>query len=72
MSTNPQTAGYKATITYPSDTELVITHEFQAPRRLVWEAATRPEHVRCWHGARQGNFTVCNIDLPVSGPWRCA
>lgn len=69
MSTNPQTAGYQATITYPSNTELVITREFQAPRQLVWEAATRPEHVRRWYGAGQGSFTVCDIDLRVGGRW---
>lgn len=51
MSTNPQTAGYQATITYPSDTELIITREFQArasssgrqpPDRSTSAAGTAP------------------------------
>jgi len=35
----------RATLTMPSDTELVITREFNAPRALVFEALSKPESV---------------------------
>ncbi len=62
----------KATLTMPSDTELVITRTFNAPRHLVWEAMTTPEHVRNWWGPRKYQMTVCEIDLRVGGRWRFA
>lgn len=36
------------TVTFPSPTELRIERTFDAPRRLVWEAHTRPEYIRQW------------------------
>src|SRR5260370_16388641 len=51
------------TLTLPSDRELVITTVFDAPRRLVFEASTKPEHVRRWWGPRRFTMTVCEIDL---------
>jgi uncharacterized protein YndB with AHSA1/START domain len=53
-----------------SDTEIVITRDFNAPAALVWEAWTRPEHVRRWYGLRGSNLSVCEIDLRVGGSWR--
>lgn len=58
------------TLTMPSDRELVITSVFDAPRRLVFEACTRPEHVRRWWGPRRFTMTVCEIDLRPGGAWR--
>jgi uncharacterized protein YndB with AHSA1/START domain len=57
-------------ITMPSDKEIVITRTFNAPRRLVFEAWTKPEHVRQWYGMRPLKMTVCEIDLSVGGRWR--
>lgn len=54
----------------PSDTEIVMTREFDAPRRMVFDAWTRPELLRRWHGARGWNLVVCEIDLRVGGSWR--
>jgi uncharacterized protein YndB with AHSA1/START domain len=49
--------GTKAlTLTLPSDREIVMTRVFDAPRRLVFEAHSKPEHVRRWWGPRR--FTV--------------
>lgn len=70
-ASNYPTTG-KATLTMPSDNELVISRTFQAPRRLVWEALTTPEHVRNWWGPRKYQMTVCEIDLRVGGRWRFA
>lgn len=36
------------TVTTPTDREIVITRVFDAPRRLVFEAYTNPEHLRHW------------------------
>ena len=37
-------------VTTPSDREIVLTRLFDAPRHLVFEAMTKPEHVRRWWG----------------------
>lgn len=59
-----------AVITIPSDTEIVITREFNAPRQLVWDAFTKPEHVRNWWGLRDHENHITEIDLRVGGSWR--
>ncbi|MFI1396509.1 SRPBCC family protein [Streptomyces sp. NPDC020681] len=58
------------TLTTPTDRELVITRVFDAPRSLVFEAWTKPEHVRKWYGLRALTTTVCDIDLRPGGAWR--
>ena len=60
----------RATLTMPSDTELVITREFNAPRALVFEALSKPEHVKRWYGLRQLTMPVCEIDFREGGKWR--
>ncbi len=57
-------------LTFPSDREIVITRVFDAPRQLVFEAWTKPEHVRQWYGPSFLTMTVCEIDLRVGGQWR--
>jgi uncharacterized protein YndB with AHSA1/START domain len=49
---------------------ITITREFDAPRQLVFEAWTNPEHVQHWYGPSQLTFTVCEIDLRPGGRWR--
>ncbi len=58
--------------TTPSDQEITLTRLFDAPRRLVWEAMSKPEHVRRWWGILddQHAMTVCEIDFRVGGAWR--
>jgi uncharacterized protein YndB with AHSA1/START domain len=58
------------TVTSVSDTELVLARTFAAPRRLVFDAFTRPELLRRWHGARGWRLVVCEIDLRPDGAWR--
>ena len=58
------------TFTTPSDREIVITRVFDAPRRLVFEAWTNPEHLPNWFGARGWTLPVCEIDLRKDGAWR--
>ena len=66
------TGSRKATVTLPSDTQILITREFDAPKELVWQAWTTPELVRRWWHANRGEMTVCEIDLRVGGKWRYA
>ena len=57
-------------ITTPTDREIVLTRSFAAPRGLIFEAWTTPEHVRRWWGCDKAAMTVCEIDLRVGGSWR--
>ena len=61
---------FQATLTTPSDTEILVTRVFNAPAPLVFEAWTKPEHVKNWYGLRSMKTTVCDIDLRVGGAWR--
>ena len=56
----------------PSDREIVLTRLFDAPRRLVFDAMTKPEHVRRWWGKLDDEHSVpvCEIDLRPGGAWR--
>src|SRR5687768_8863844 len=54
----------------PSETEIIITREFDAPRDLVWEAFSKPEHLKRWWGTRDTTMVVCDVDLRVGGTWR--
>lgn len=58
-------------ITTPTDREIVMTRVFDAPRRLVFEALTKPELVRQWLLGPPGwSMPVCEIDLRVGGSYR--
>jgi uncharacterized protein YndB with AHSA1/START domain len=59
-----------AVVTLPSETEILITREFDAPRHLVYKAWTTPELVRRWWSGRRGEMTTAEIDLRVGGKWR--
>ena len=61
-----------ARVTLPTDEQILITREFDAPRHLVWEAWTTPELVKRWWNAKRGEVTVAEIDLRVGGKWRSA
>jgi uncharacterized protein YndB with AHSA1/START domain len=61
---------YKATVTLPSDDQILITREFDAPRHLVYRAWTTPELVKRWWAGKRGEVTVAEIDLRVGGTWR--
>jgi uncharacterized protein YndB with AHSA1/START domain len=60
----------KATVTLPTDEQILITREFDAPRHLVYEAWTTPELVKRWFGGNHGEVTSAEIDLRVGGTWR--
>jgi uncharacterized protein YndB with AHSA1/START domain len=59
-----------AAVTLPTDEQILITREFDAPRQLVFKAFTTPELVRRWWHAKRGEMTVAEIDLRAGGKWR--
>jgi uncharacterized protein YndB with AHSA1/START domain len=59
-----------AKVTLPTDEQILITREFDAPKELVYKAWTTPELVRRWWHANRGEMTTCEIDLRVGGGWR--
>jgi uncharacterized protein YndB with AHSA1/START domain len=64
------TSSGTATVRLPTDEQILITREFDAPRHLVYRAWTTPELVRRWWGAKRGEVTIAEIDLRVGGRWR--
>ena len=58
------------TVTTPSDLEIVLTREFDAPRALVFEALSKPEHLRHWWGQAGSTLTHCEMDFRPGGKWR--
>jgi uncharacterized protein YndB with AHSA1/START domain len=59
-----------AVVTLPTDEQILITREFDAPKHLVYKAFTSPELVKRWWNAKRGEVTVAEIDLRVGGKWR--
>jgi uncharacterized protein YndB with AHSA1/START domain len=57
-------------VTLPTDEQILITREFDAPKHLVYEAYTTPELVRRWWSGKRGEMTIAEIDLRVGGMWR--
>jgi uncharacterized protein YndB with AHSA1/START domain len=59
-----------AVIEFPSELEVVMTREFDAPIALVFDVLTKPEHVRRWGATPPDQMTECSIDLRVGGEYR--
>ena len=58
-------------ISIPTDREIWITRDFDAPRQLVFDAFTKPELVRRWLLGPPGwTMPICEIDLSVGGAYR--
>ena len=64
------TSSGTATLTLPTDEQILITREFDAPKHLVYKAWSTPELVKRWWHANRGKVTVVEIDLRVGGAWR--
>ena len=58
------------TVTTPSDLEIVLSREFDAPRALVFEALSQPEHLRHWWGQAASTLVHCELDFRPGGTWR--
>jgi uncharacterized protein YndB with AHSA1/START domain len=64
------TSSGTAKVTLPTDEQILITREFDAPRHLVYKAWTTPELVKRWWSGHRGEVTSAEIDLRVGGAWR--
>ena len=64
------TSSGTATVELPTDEQILITREFDAPKELVFKAFTTPELVKRWWHANRGEMTAAEIDLRVGGKWR--
>src|SRR3989442_6292854 len=61
----------KLKVTAQSEREIVMTRDFNAPRRLVFDALTKPELLKRWLGVFGGwELAVCEVDLKVGGTYR--
>ena len=57
-------------VTTAGDREIVMTRVFDAPRRLVFDAFSKPELLKRWFGPRGWSLEVCEVDLRVGGGFR--
>ena len=64
------TSSGTATVTLPTDEQILITREFDAPKHLVYKAWITPELVKRWWSGDRGEMTIAEIDLRVGGAWR--
>ena len=60
----------KLVTTTPSDTEIVMTRVFDAPRELVFEAHSSCEHMSRWWVGPDHEVASCDIDFRPGGTWR--
>ena len=56
-----------ATSTQQKDTDIVITREFAAPRQLVWDVFTQPQHIEKWFGPKGFDTRVNKLEFKVGG-----
>ena len=60
-----------AEVSLPSDTEVRVTRDFNAPRTLVWDCHTKPELLRRWMSGMPGwSMPVCEMDVRPGGKYR--
>jgi uncharacterized protein YndB with AHSA1/START domain len=64
------TSSGTAVVTLPTDTQILITGEFDAPKHLVYKAWTTPELIKRWWNGDRGEVTSVDVDLRVGGTWR--
>jgi uncharacterized protein YndB with AHSA1/START domain len=60
---------HPASIEFPSDLEIVVIRDFEAPIQLVYDVFTQVEHVRKTFAPFGEEVTVCSIDLRVGGDY---
>jgi uncharacterized protein YndB with AHSA1/START domain len=59
-----------ATVTLPTDTQILIVRDFDGPRPLVWRAYTEPELIKRWWMGKRGTVASAEVDLRPGGRWR--
>ena len=64
------TSSGTAVVMLPTDTQILVTREFDAPKHLVYKAWTTPELIKRWWSGDRGEVTLAEVDLRVGGTWR--
>ena len=64
------TTSRKAVVTLPTDTQILITREFDSPKHLVYRAYTEPALVKRWWSEDRGEVTSVDADPRLGGKWR--
>ena len=59
-----------AVVMLPTDTQILITREFDAAKHLVYKAWITPELIKRWWSGDRGEVTGAEVDLRVGGKWR--
>lgn len=57
-------------VTMPTDTEIVLTRVFEAPRQMVYDAFSKPELLKRWFGPHGWSLVTCEVDHRVGGGFR--
>jgi len=57
-------------VTANGDREIVMVRVFDAPNHLIFDAVTKPEHLKRWYGPHGWSLVVCDVDLKVGGEFR--
>jgi len=70
MEMTAMTGNGLAVVTLPTDTQILITREFDAPRHLVYRTWTTPELIKRWWAGDRGEVTSAEVDLRPGGRWR--
>jgi uncharacterized protein YndB with AHSA1/START domain len=60
----------KFKVSFPSQTEMVMEREFDAPREMVFDAHLDPEAIPQWWGWRESSTEVVEMDVRVGGKYR--
>jgi uncharacterized protein YndB with AHSA1/START domain len=60
------------TVERKSEREIVVTRTFDAPARIVFEAWTKPEHLKRWWAPKSMgmSLTSCEVDVRTGGRYR--
>ena len=64
------TTTHSAVVSFPADTQILITRDFNAPRHLVYRAHVEPELIKRWWAGERGQVDSVQVDLRVGGRWR--
>ena len=64
------TTTHSAVVTFPADTQILITRDFNAPRHLVYRAHVEPELIKRWWAGERGKVDSVEVDLRLGGRWR--
>ena len=61
---------HTAVVSLPSDTQILITRDFNAPRHLVYRAHVEPDLIKRWWAGERGQVDSAEVDLRVGGRFK--